>query len=74
MGQSHSGPYLDLIRARNSQEWKTVDHLQDCELWLNCSTLEKYMAYPLNWEDADSHYNLEIYHFRKLNRQYLVAP
>ena len=74
MGSSHPAQTYGLIRPKNPGEWRKVSLEVDCEVWLNLLNGRKYMIYPLNSKQIDSEHNLQMYHFRKLNRLHLIAP
>jgi hypothetical protein len=73
MGSQKSQEYASLVLPLEKNQYLKLEDRGEFQLWEDRISTRKYMVYTMNPNEAMSEHNLQIYHFRKLNRAYLVG-
>ena len=73
MGHSQSAQYNDLVKFYNPFEWRLIDDHPTYQVWQSIAYGKRHAVYPIDFSQADSQQNIQIYHFRKLNYLHLVS-
>ena len=73
MGGQKSQEYASLVQPLQSSQFLKFEDRGEYQLWEDRISTRRFMVFTVNPREALTEHNLQVYHFRKLNRAYLVG-
>lgn len=73
MGGQKSQEYASLVQPLQPSQFLRIEDRGEYQLWEDRISTRRFMVFTVNPREALTEHNLQIYHFRKLNRAYLVG-